>query len=221
MPTPTGYLTASPYFAGIQPDTLNSLARQMVFRTFPANQIIFLEGDPCEGLWFIQTGRVKISKLNSEGVEHVMHILGEGNSFNDIAALDGGACPATATALSEVAAWLLPHDVLAAHLLQDSQLATNTIRLLATRVRGLVRQIEDLALYSVKVRLARFLLQQAENPALSGVGVTRATIAAHLASTPQTVSTLLRELENDGAIQFDRHHIYISDAERLRGIAAL
>lgn len=221
MSTPTAYLTASPYFEGVQPDTLSSLAAQMVLRTFPANQIIFLEGDLCEGLWFVQAGRVKISKLNSEGVEHVMHILGEGNSFNDIAALDGGNCPATATALSDVAAWLLPREVLAAHLLRDPQLSVNVIHCLAVRVRGLVRQIEDLALHSVKVRLARFLLQQAANPALSGVGVTRATIAAHLASTPQTISTLLRELEHDGAIQFDRHHIYISDAELLRGIAAL
>ena len=88
-------------------------------------------------------------------------------------------------------------------------------------MRGLVHRIEDLTLYGVVVRLARFLLQQAEDPALSAPGVTRAAIAAYLATTPETISRALRTLEDSGAIRFDRHRIIIVREDLLRDLAAL
>jgi DNA-binding MarR family transcriptional regulator len=73
----------------------------------------------------------------------------------------------------------------------------------------------------VVVRVARLLLKQVEDPALSGAGVTRAALAAHLATTPQTISTALRDLEVAGAIEFDRHQIRIVREDLLRAIAML
>lgn len=169
----------------------------------------------------IERGRVKIYKLNPNGQEHVLRILGERDTFNDIGALDGGMNPANAAALSDVVTWVLPSDELRTTILNDGAFAYTVIKALSTRVRGLVRQIEDLTLYSVVVRLARFLLQQSEDPALSGPGVTRIAIAAHLATTPQTISIALRELEEAGAIQFDRHRIVIIREDLLRSIAML
>jgi CRP/FNR family transcriptional regulator len=184
--------------------------------------MIFLEGDPAEGLWIVEKGRVKVFKLSPDGSEHILHLRGPGKTFDDIAALDGGDNPANAAALSaEVEVWIVPSDVITQVLMQNPQLALNVIRLMAKRVRALVGQIEDLALYSVIVRLARFLLKQVEDPSLSGPGVTRTAIAAHLNTTPQTISVALRELESAGAIQFDRHHIRIVDDDRLQTIALL
>jgi CRP/FNR family transcriptional regulator len=117
--------------------------------------------------------------------------------------------------------WLLPTDKLAETLVREPKLALNLVRQLARRVRTLVGQIEDLALYSVVVRLARFLLKQAEDPSLAGPGVTRMAIAAHINTTPQTLSVALRELEQSGAIRFDRQNVHIVREETLRSIAML
>lgn len=209
------------YFESLDAAALEWITDQMIRRTFAAGESIFLEGEPAAGVWMIETGRVKIYKLNPDGGEHVLHILGDSNTFNDVAALDGGVNPANAAALSDVTVWLLPSDVLAAAIERYSALALKVIRVLAARVRYLVGQIEDLALYSVMVRLARFLLKQAEDPALSGPGVTRVAIAAHLATTPQTISNVLRALEDTGAIRFDRHRIIIEKEDLLRSIAML
>jgi CRP-like cAMP-binding protein len=149
-------------------------------------------------------------------------LSGPGKTFNDVGALDGGNNPANAAALSpEVRVWLIPSDVLTYILTHNARVALNVIRLLAVRVRSLVGQIEDLALYSVMARLARFLLKQAEDPSLSGPGVTRTAIAAHINTTPQTISNVLRSLEEAGALQFDRHRIMIVDERLLRTIAML
>ena len=209
------------YFTDTSEAVLVRLSTAMTRRTHAAGEVIFLEGDPAGGLCIVEAGSVKIYKLSPDGGEHVLHIIGAGGTFNDIAALDGDANPANAAALSDVALWLLPSDALHTAIQSDAALALRTVQALAARVRKLVGQIEDLALYSVVVRLARFLLRQAEDPALAGPGVTRVAIAAHLATTPQTISTALRELEATGALEFDRHRIVITNEALLRDIAML
>jgi len=221
MPTLADYLRTLPYFEGCSQTTLELLSEQGMKRHFEAGEAIFHEGDPALGLWLIEHGSVKIFKVNLEGVEHILHFLSEGNTFNDIAAFDGGANPANATALSAADVWLISLGSLDAALAADPLLARRVIRLLAMRVRGLVHRIEDLTLYGVVVRLARFLLQQLDDPALSAPGVTRAAIAAYLATTPETISRALRTLEENGAIRFDRHRIVIVREDLLRDLAAI
>ena len=210
------------YFEGITESEIVYITEHSVERNFQAGEVIFLENDPADGLWIVAQGRVKIFKLNPDGNEHILHLRGPGKTFNDIGALDGGSNPANATALSsEVHVWLVPSATITYVLTHNPQVALNVIRLMAKRVRSLVGQIEDLALYSVIVRLARFLLKQLDDPSLSGPGVTRTAIAAHLNTTPQTISVALRELEETGAISFNRHQITILDEEKLQTIAVL
>lgn len=212
-------LRAIVYFEQLPDAMLRDLAQHLQRHTFEAGKALFFEGEDALGMWMIEHGRVKIYKMHPNGNEHVLRILGDGNTFNDIAALDGHGNPANASALSDGSAWVLPSTVLQNLIRSDAVFAYRVIQILTGRVRGLVHQIEDLSLYSVMARLARFLLTQGDDPALSGPGVTRATIAAHLATTPQTVSTALRELELAGAIQFDRHRIVIVRADILKSIA--
>src|SRR5690606_438224 len=143
------YVQSIAYFQGIASDELHYIAEKSVLRTFAAGEVIFIEGQPADGLWIVEAGSVKIYKLNPDGAEHILHLRGPGTTFNDIAALDGGQNPASAMALSaEVQTWLIPAPVIREILSQNPQVALNVIRLLAVRVRALVGQIEDLALYS-------------------------------------------------------------------------
>lgn len=184
------------------------------------NELIFLEGDKASGLWIIESGQVKISKINANGDEYILHLLGAGDSFNDIAALENGFNPANATALSAAACWIIPTDLIQQTLATYAQSAQAAIRILTGRVRSLVQQLENIALYSVSARLARFLLQQAETPIIES-GITRVAIASHLATTPETISRTLRYLEHTGAIQFNRHQIEIINADILRALALI
>ncbi len=215
------YLQSRVYFESLSADHLHWLANQCQRQTYAVDETVFLESDPSRGMWMIEQGRVKIYKVNPEGKEHIMHLLGPGNTFNEVATFDDGLNPANAGTLTEAAIWLLPAEALNHLLSIDNALAIKVVKLLANRVRNLVGQLEDLALYSVTIRLARFLLKQLEDPALSGPGVTRANIAAHLATQPETISRALRSLEQAQAIRFDRHRIIISDEKLLRTLAAL
>ncbi len=209
------------YFEGQNSAVLERMIHSAVSHSASAGETLFLEGEQAAGLWMIQTGRVKIYKLNPQGQEHILRIFGDYDTFNDISAFDGGANPANAAALSDTQLWVFPTHVFQECIQRDGIFALRVVQVLSGRVRGLIRQIENLTLYSVTVRVARLLLNQVDDPALTGTGVTRAALAAHLATTPQTISTALREIELTGAIEFDRHQIRILREDLLRSIAML
>lgn len=190
-------------------------------REYAAGEFIFWQHEPAEGMWVIERGSVKIERLGEGGDSQTLRLLGPGDSFDEIAALDGGANPATASALTGVRAWMLPGELLIGFARQDLRFAEGVIQLLAGRVRMLVQQVEDLSICATDARLARFLLRRAENPSLQESGITRVAIAEHLATTPETISRTLRALQVVGAIKFDRHRIVIVDAACLRDIARL
>lgn len=205
------------YFRSLPPARLEALACHAVCRHFAPQETILMQGEQHTGLWVIEAGQVKICRLSMDGREHILHLLGPGDSFNDIPALDGGPAAAHAVALTEAVAWMLPSDALMAELRADPDLAVAVIEILTGRMRELVQQIEDLALCSVTARLARYLLKQDGSPASRGV--TRATLAAHLATTPETVSRALRALEQIDAVRFDRHEIIILRPDLLHAVA--
>lgn len=217
----TPILQAHPYFAQVSARQLERLAQKARRRPFDAGQILFLTGEESAGLWILESGRVKVYKVVREGREHVLHLLGPGDTFNDVPAFDGGPNAASAMTITAGVAWVLSASTLQYALEDDHDLALGVIAGLNQRIRQLVVQIEDLALRSVTARLARFLLEQRDNPSLAGPAVTRALIATHLGTTPETVSRALRTLEEAGALEFDRHRIIIRSARLLHEIALL
>jgi CRP-like cAMP-binding protein len=216
-----GRLHDLPYFHVLNPDQTHALAQQAIHRPFFSGEMLFIHGEASAGLWIVETGRVKIFRVSSDGREHILRIAGPGESFNDIPALDGGLNAASTIALSDGSAWILGPDVLLATIRANPDLAVSAIRVLTARTRELVEQLQELALHSVVSRLARFLLDQHGSETLAAPEVTRSTIALHLATTPESISRALRKLEHLGAIHYDRQTINVLDQELLESVATL
>src|SRR5690606_41837187 len=94
MVTVKDHIRSILYFEGIAEDELAYVAENSLMRTFTAGEMIFLEGEPADGLWIVEKGNVKVFKLNPEGGEHILHQRGPGRTLSDIAALAGGRTPA-------------------------------------------------------------------------------------------------------------------------------
>lgn len=213
---------AVPYLAQVSLTTLDALIQAAVERTYEAAQPIFWEGEPVSGLFVIADGVVKISRHSLEGREHILHLLHKGDTFNDVAALDGGANPATATAYTAATVYAIPRDRLKRIVDQHPDLAWALIESIARRARHLVSMVEDLSMRSVKGRLARLLLEQAQANESGAVPrlLTQEEMASHLGTVREMVGRALRSLAAEGIIEFDRHRIVVLDAERLAEAAA-
>jgi CRP/FNR family transcriptional regulator len=63
---------------------LRELAAAMTLRRFERDEILFWEGDPCAGLHIIQRGSVKLFRISPQGRQHIVRILQEGDTCNEV-----------------------------------------------------------------------------------------------------------------------------------------
>lgn len=213
-------LRQAPYFGGLPEEILVALAAAAIERRYARGQVIFLEGEPCAGLHLIAEGEVKIFKVSPQGREQILHRVEPGHTFNDVAVLDGGPNPASAAAVSDVSLWVIRRPDIQRLAQAYPALAWSLIESIALRTRRLVALVEDLALRSVKERLARLLLVEAGRTPASGQidraqMMTQADMAARLGTVREMIGRALRELADDGLIALDRHRIVIVDRQGL------
>jgi CRP/FNR family cyclic AMP-dependent transcriptional regulator len=64
-------LRRAPYFTGLPDDVFSALARVATSRRYTRGQMIFLEGEPCAGLFVVAVGEVKVFKLSPQGREQM------------------------------------------------------------------------------------------------------------------------------------------------------
>jgi CRP/FNR family transcriptional regulator len=215
-----------PYFAVVGDDALGAVARKAIRRTYEPGQMIFLEGEPCTGLHIVQSGLVKVFKVSLEGREQVLHVLCPGTTFNDVAVFDGGPNPVSAIALEPTTIWIVNRTSMLALLHTCPALAMTVVGRLSAMARHLVHLVETLSFCDVTSRLARLLLDRAQpgNALFELEGrrrMTQAEMAAHLGTVREMVGRSLRELEQEGLVEIDRHRILIHDADRLRARAQM
>lgn len=208
------------FFAGLPESTLESLVQEAIWRVYEAGEIIFLEGEPATGLYFLQFGWVKVVKSNPSGREQVLRFMEPGDTFNEVGVFANQPNPATAIALEPAGIWLLPHQTLARTLRQNPDFAQYALAKMAERVLHLVTLVADLSLRPVTGRLARLLTEDAVDGVLQRPRwYTQTELAARLGTVPDVVQRALRQLENDGLIKVERQQIRILDAPALAEIA--
>jgi CRP-like cAMP-binding protein len=77
-----------PFFKGLPDEILAKATCHVVTRTHPSNQVILLENDWGGSVYFIVDGWVKIRTYNLDGKEVTLNIIGKGEVFGEMAALD-------------------------------------------------------------------------------------------------------------------------------------
>lgn len=208
------------FFAGLPESTLESLAKEAVWREYEGGEIIFLEGEQAIGLYFLKSGWVKVVKSNPSGREQVLRFMEPGDTFNEVGVFANQPNPATAVALEPAGIWLLPRQTLMRALRQNPDFAEHALAKMAERVLHLVTLVADLSLRPVTGRLARLITDDAVDGVLPRPRwYTQTELAARLGTVPDVVQRALRQLENDGLIEVERQQIRILDAPSLAEIA--
>ena len=217
MPSLADFLRSVPYFSTLTTEEIDRIVRETLERSFARGEVLFLEGEPCQGLYVVKTGRVRIFKSSPEGREQVLLTAATGTPFNEVPVFDGGANPASASALEPTTVYIIPGKTVLS-LLTGCPAAQSIIKLFAGRLRHLTSVVEDLSFRSVVSRLARLLLDLAV--AQGGPSpprrLTQEEMATMIGSVRDVVGRGLRTLEKAGAIKLEGQRIMVIDAEKLK-----
>jgi CRP/FNR family transcriptional regulator len=219
---PVETLRRVPFFAVLPPEELKALASHCVVRRVIKDEMLVGEGDPCEGLFVVQSGAIKLFKMAENGREQILVIERAGSTVGELPIFDGGNFPASVVAVDDSTLLFLPKREFLELCRRNSEVAFALIRSLAWRFRYLTSLVEELSFKEVSHRLARFLRDRALK---SGVRTKRGLefplqetnqeIGAEIGTVRDLVSRNLRRFVDRGIIRLERRKVIVLDMAEL------
>lgn len=208
-------------FASLTPEERQEIAALAVEKSYEAGQTLFHEGEPCDGLYVIGSGVVKISKTSSTGREIMLTLESPPSSVAEVPLFDGGGYPATVVALRDTTAFLVRKDDFRRFCTQHPEIPIKMLAVVSRRLRQLVGLIEAVTFGSVRQRLARTLLESAspDGAPIGEIPLTHEELALRLGTVREVVSRNLARFQAEGIVRIVKRQIVIVDPGALRAEA--
>ena len=205
MVVDTELLKKAPHFSGLSPEEIESIKNHVFERTAQDGDLISLEGEPADTMYFVVQGIVKVYRTSSGGRDQILSFVRPGESFNEVSVLDGGPNLGNAQAIGQVVLYGITSRGLEAVVRNHPRVAMNLSRTLARQVRRLASLVEDLSFKNVMSRVAKILLEQAADGADVKPRLTQQDMASLAGTAREMVGRSLKTLEGEGAIRMERH----------------
>ncbi len=208
------------FFQGLPKTVVEKAITHLVTRTHAANQVILLENDWGTSVYFLLSGWVKIRTYNLDGKEVTLNILGQGELFGEMAALDEVPRSTDVIALTPTLTGNMPAQDFV-QLIQTEPLAGIRLsQLMARRLRQVNRRLRLRESDSMS-RVADTLMFLAEGQGIQDQTGTQIPNLPHreLSSfsglARETVTRVLMKLEKKGLILRNQHTLCILDLQAL------
>ena len=213
-------LRGSPLFVSLSAESLALLGTQAKQTHYQAGATIFWEGEPSQGLYWLQSGTLKAVKYSTSGREQILHLIKPGQSFNEVGAFTTLPNPASVVALEPILLRHIPGNAIRQLIKQDSTFAQSVIDVLSNRLRHSATLVEDLSLRPVINRLSRLILDEADGDTLLRPSwYTQNELAARLGTVADVIHRSLRKLEVDNIIEVERQQIRIINRDELEKLS--
>jgi CRP/FNR family cyclic AMP-dependent transcriptional regulator len=211
------FLASHPFFRGLDTRSLQEVSASLQPVRFERGALILLEGESGSGVYFVRSGYAKVFRTSEEGRVQTLSMLGPGQQFNEVPALDSGPNPASVEAMTDIEGYFLSRADFLRIVERYPQVSLAILQSLAGRLRQLVDLASDLSLRTVPQRLAKLLLEQAQ---VAG-RLTQHEMAARLGTVREVVGRALKTLTDEGVIRVDGNRVVILDRESLERRAGI
>lgn len=214
-------LKQGPLFAALSDAQLDRITRHARRVTLNSGESLFEQGEPAERFYLVISGQIKLYRLSPNGNEKVVEIVTPGCTFAEaLMFLHRPTYPVGAEALT--AAELISID--ARDFTEMLRESTETCFLLlgdlSQRIRGLLREIDELSLYSATCRVAGYLVEASpEDGDEFELPVAKQILASRLSVKPETFSRIIKNLNESGVVTIKNSRVRIHDRKRLRETA--
>lgn len=207
-----------------QPE-LQMLSARTVRKLFSAGELLFSEGEPCNGLNIIARGRVRIFKTSVSGREQVLAVNVPGESIAELPVFDGGPYPASAVAIEDTEIAFISRRDFNAYCLEHPEVALKVLSVVGARLRRLVGIIEELSFTTIRQRLIAALVKLAQSEGKHTprgiefqLPATHQELANQLGTVRELISRNLMRLQAEGLLDVDARQIVVKDMKGLRAL---
>jgi CRP/FNR family transcriptional regulator, cyclic AMP receptor protein len=214
----TAVLKAVPLFTTISEEQLRMLTTMVTRRSASRNTTIMSSGDATDSLYIVLSGRLKVMMSDSEGKEVILAILGPGEFFGEMGLIDDEPRSASVVSIEPCELLSIAKRDFKRVISENSEMAMSVMRGLVRRLREADRKIGSLALLDVYGRVARLLLDMAEN--VNGEKIVtkrlpKQDIAKMIGASREMVSRVMKDLQTGGYIEMRGSNIVLRDTIML------
>lgn len=202
------------------------LEKVAVMRNIPQHQVLYFSADNPDAIYIVKKGRVKISRISSQGKEIILSVLSSGEIFGELAITgQSQSGEETAEVIDDAVICIFRTDDIKEMMARNPRFNMEVLKFIGLRLKKVQSRLESLIFKSANERIISFIREIADehgrkimgDPNLREVklGLTHTDIARLTATSRQTVTTVLTSLEKKGIITYDRKRIHIKDYHAL------
>jgi CRP/FNR family transcriptional regulator len=214
-------LRQSDLFESFNPVELGRLLGILEEQEVPKHHMLFSPGTPCQAIFFIEKGRVRVTRLSPEGKTVILALLGPGELIGE-AAWELGEHDSYAETLEESRIFQISREAFQNYIRENPEFGLRLIEILGVRLKQAQARIEDLVFRQVPSRVARLLLTLAESHGRvtpSGIRVefplTHQEIADMVGSSRVTVTQILNKFRSSQWIDIESKRVTIHNMDAL------
>ncbi len=215
-------LGACPLFGNLSSGELDKLATIAELRAYDTETYLFQQDARALGFYIVVEGRIRVHRVSVDGREQVLHVFGPGEVCGEVPVFQGATFPASAAATEPTRALYLPGDAFRRLSRRNPDILFEMLAALSVRLRHFVNLIDDLSLKEVPARVAKVLLDEAAHAGglIVRLGTTKAVLAARLGTVPETLSRILKKMQERQIIDVSGRSITIRNRDVLVDLAA-
>jgi len=218
-------LKGLPLLRELRPQDLDALAGETLIENLPAGRVIFYQGDPCERVYVVSGGRVKIVYHDRDGREVILEMISPGEMFGG-AVLFFPSHPATAMTMEDSSIASFSADAYSRYLLNNPPVILNILRMLGARHLSMIN-MQIMAGERVERRMAHILLKLAARSGrltpqgtLITISLSRQDLAEMACTTLETSIRTISRFQKDGLVSTQRGgYILVHDLAQMEEMA--
>ncbi|KAB2846008.1 MAG: Crp/Fnr family transcriptional regulator [Melioribacteraceae bacterium] len=217
------YLENFNLFSGLKNDSMMELNKISSMQELKKEEPIYFANEPSKTIFFLKTGRVKITKYLSDGSEKILAIINPGEIFGEMSFLDEGERTDYAVTLEPSLICAINNEDLSDFVNMNPSLNLKLTKLFGLKLRSFTERVEDLIFRDADHRVISFIIRYAEkNGKKVGDQIFIKPFLKHqdigelTACSRQTVNYVLTDLREKNIIDFDRSKLIINKIEELK-----
>ena len=210
-------------FRDLRDEEFNAMLAHARLEQRKAQEVIFRQGMPGQGLIAVLSGRVKVTS-SVAGKEIVLNIINAGEVFGEMALLDGGPRSADAVTVTPCELLVIDRRDFVPFLEANPSVCIRLLAVLSQRLRQTSEQVQDILFLDLRAQLAKTLLRLAEQQrAQAGpdrdivVALSQRELSHLVGRSRESINKQLREWQDAGIVALALGKVTIRDFKALEG----
>jgi len=199
------------------------LNKGRITKEYLPGEVIFHEGDPCRGVFCMETGMVGVRKSDADGNSVLLYLVTPGDTLGYRALLAGEDYRASAEALEPTRICVIDSATVRSLLEHNPALGLRYLKRVATSLGDAEEKILHNATLSVRARFAHLLMvlldkygqKNVQGPTEFELPLSRHDLASMIGTTPESMSRTIKKMESDGVAKFAGRSVHIPELESL------